>query len=355
MPIPKPGLKETESKFINRCMSDAVMTNEYSDQSQRAAVCHSSWDNRKKKKTVLQKIADIVYLIKADKYDKLVQKLANLMVNAWDEQVKEYYKNALRKILAGRNKLTQRDINKILKQLKANLGADMKVVMTEDVTSFILDIYRTAQKEIIAMVGGSIAFNLADKKAIKWLGENTLYWIGEYYSQNISESIGKITAAAVEEGLDRSATADLLRKYFTSEEFANKSKSYWEGLSNHVVTRGREFGHTESYVKAKVTYVRFVAVMDHRTSPICQEMNGKIIPVSWMVETRDKLINAKTPEESKEIAPWLSEEEIKDQVIDKPTTEIPHHLCMPPLHWRCRSRTVRSTKEAWDNQTEGES
>lgn len=355
MPIPKPGMKETESVFIDRCMSDVVMTSEYSDQSQRAAICHSSWENKKKKKTVLQKIAAVLYLFKADKYDKITQKLANLMVNAWDAQTKEYYKKALLKILAGGGKLKQRDIDKILKQLKINLGTDMGLIMTDNVESFVLDIYRTAQKEIVAVVGGSIAFNLADKKAIKWLGENTLYWIGEYYDQNISASIGKICAEAVKEGFDRSATADLLRKYFTSDEFANKSKSYWEGLANHVTTRGREFGHAESYVKAKITYLRFVAVMDHRTSPICQEMNGKIIPVSWMTETRDALINAKTPEDSKEIAPWLSEEDIESQVKDQATKDLPHHLCMPPLHWRCRSRTVRSTKEAWDTQAERES
>ena len=42
MPIPKPTAQESESEFIQRCMSDEKMKEEYSPQ-QRYAVCASSY------------------------------------------------------------------------------------------------------------------------------------------------------------------------------------------------------------------------------------------------------------------------------------------------------------------------
>jgi len=43
MPIPKPGKKEKQSKFMNRCMGNSTMKKEFSDSKQRVAVCFGSW------------------------------------------------------------------------------------------------------------------------------------------------------------------------------------------------------------------------------------------------------------------------------------------------------------------------
>lgn len=51
MPIPKPKTEETESEFVNRCMSDAVMTKEYQSERQRYAVCKSTYDESKRNKS----------------------------------------------------------------------------------------------------------------------------------------------------------------------------------------------------------------------------------------------------------------------------------------------------------------
>lgn len=47
MPIPKPNPAETADKFIERCMSDSVMSSEYPDQAQRFAICSVSYDKEK--------------------------------------------------------------------------------------------------------------------------------------------------------------------------------------------------------------------------------------------------------------------------------------------------------------------
>lgn len=42
MPIPKPSSRESESDYMQRCMSDSKMISEY-EQEQRAAVCRSTY------------------------------------------------------------------------------------------------------------------------------------------------------------------------------------------------------------------------------------------------------------------------------------------------------------------------
>ena len=48
MPLPKPRKDEEKDAFIDRCMGDEVMVEEYEDESQRRAVCETQWDESKK-------------------------------------------------------------------------------------------------------------------------------------------------------------------------------------------------------------------------------------------------------------------------------------------------------------------
>ena len=47
MPIPKPKATESRQEFLDRCMGDKTMVDEYSDSGQRSAVCNSSYDSYK--------------------------------------------------------------------------------------------------------------------------------------------------------------------------------------------------------------------------------------------------------------------------------------------------------------------
>lgn len=43
MPIPKPRPTEEREDFINRCMGDDVMVDDFPNNAQRFAVCASAW------------------------------------------------------------------------------------------------------------------------------------------------------------------------------------------------------------------------------------------------------------------------------------------------------------------------
>jgi len=43
MPIPTPHTDEARDEFVNRCMGDSVMKQDYTDVKQRVAVCYAAW------------------------------------------------------------------------------------------------------------------------------------------------------------------------------------------------------------------------------------------------------------------------------------------------------------------------
>ena len=47
MPIPKKRKDESKNDFIDRCMGDEVMNDEFSNTKQRYAICMSQWKRKK--------------------------------------------------------------------------------------------------------------------------------------------------------------------------------------------------------------------------------------------------------------------------------------------------------------------
>jgi len=43
-PLPRPRANDNEREFIDRCMTDETMEEEYEDREQRAAVCFDLWE-----------------------------------------------------------------------------------------------------------------------------------------------------------------------------------------------------------------------------------------------------------------------------------------------------------------------
>jgi len=55
MPIPTPEQNETKDEFIERCMGDETMKEEYPDGDQRLAVCMTQWDERQERGEKVQR------------------------------------------------------------------------------------------------------------------------------------------------------------------------------------------------------------------------------------------------------------------------------------------------------------
>ena len=58
MPIPAPKPQEPRQSFMQRCMSDQTMVDEYREAPQRWAVCTTKWEERRKDEDELQRRLD---------------------------------------------------------------------------------------------------------------------------------------------------------------------------------------------------------------------------------------------------------------------------------------------------------
>jgi len=58
MPLPKPKNDEIQKEFISRCMGDKVMTKEFTNSRQRAAICYDIW--KKDRSESLSMVFDIL-------------------------------------------------------------------------------------------------------------------------------------------------------------------------------------------------------------------------------------------------------------------------------------------------------
>lgn len=59
MPIPTPNIDETNEDFIDRCMSDEIMVEDYDDEKQRLAVCNTQLENKKNNNNMEKRIFNI--------------------------------------------------------------------------------------------------------------------------------------------------------------------------------------------------------------------------------------------------------------------------------------------------------
>lgn len=55
MPLPRPQSDETEEDFLDRCVSNDTMEEEFENEDQRYAVCQSIWDNKSNKRSETMK------------------------------------------------------------------------------------------------------------------------------------------------------------------------------------------------------------------------------------------------------------------------------------------------------------
>ena len=145
-------------------------------------------------------------------------------------------------------------------------------------------------------------------------------------------------AEGIKAGLGRTQVAEDLQKFFGDYPgVQNPPLSYWRGFAANGMNRTRQFGLLQSYEDVGITELEVLAVMDERTSAICKDMNGRIIPVSNGLAQRDLMMAAEDPEDVKTISPWPKLEDIKGKstknVLDQ-------GVITPPYHFNCRTTLV---------------
>lgn len=125
------------------------------------------------------------------------------------------------------------------------------------------------------------------------------------------------------------------------EDHVTASKTYWEILADHSLTKIQNMAHVSGYETAGVQYVKIVAVIDSKTTPICRAMNGKVFKVKEFRKQYDKIMAAAEKHDLKAYKaaqPMISGKAMKGEISDEDIKRL--GIKLPPYHFRCRTTHV---------------
>lgn len=285
-------------------------------------------------------------VIKNDPADRLAAELQDVLLQGWSKSQQDAI-NTVIKNLKGNTTFTQTELDEMVEALRPILGDLFAGNIAAAMEEIELKGYAVGLTGKAVLNAG---FNVVDLKAIDWLKQHNIYWVKNFFDDQLQEKVVEFGTKIISEGLSREDAGLLFE-----DEFAKKYEAfswrYWQGFANHVVTRSREFGAVERYVRSNTEWLQVKAVIDQRTTEICRHMHNRVISVSKAVEIRDALVASTSPEEVKKIAPWMKPEAL----AAKPSKSLPSSMALPPYHFNCRSRTVKASKTAIEQQVVYES
>lgn len=266
------------------------------------------------------------------------QSTLEVLMVEWGKASKKAMRIAIKMLVESEGKITSATIDGIMGIIETELKDKFPKIVDGQLTQFFDKAYKKAKRKVFNKLNMLIDWDEMDDAYIEWLDQHHKYWIGSYYDRILSDSLNGFVADGLREGLGREELGARLKDYFTYYPgIGNKPDAYWRGLAANGMNRARNFGLLKGYEELGITHLEVVAVMDERTSEICREMNGRIIPLIKAINQRDLLIAADNPEDVKTISPWLKIDAIRglatSSIIDK-------GMIMPPYHFHCRTTVV---------------
>lgn len=281
---------------------------------------------------------------KRDKYARAAGGLSRGLQNNWTAKYVDALDAALGILRRSPGKPTAADIDRVLASLSEDLGVPLAEAIRSDLKKVTTKIYEAGARDI---VGAGYAFDLIDERAIRVLSKHSVFWVGDFYDKQLGKTVAKLGAQIIKDGVSTAEAGAQFKALFTGKvpkglkplfgkTFPKRTASYWKGLANNTVTRGREMGHVGGYVEGGIKEIEIVAIIDDLTSPICLDMNGRRFEIERVVQLRDDLIASEDPEKVKQVAPWRS----VDDIAGLSDADLPAGMEFPPYHFNCRTRSA---------------
>jgi hypothetical protein len=198
-----------------------------------------------------------------------------------------------------------------------------------------------------AGISGSLS--LPDRAAVSALSGQQLFWIGRLWNDHLSKTISAtVRREALGVGLGREEVGRIMRGVLDGSvpgvavpgAWRGGSESYFTMLAGTVRNQASNFGALDTFVEAGVTRYRIVAVLDRRTSRICNFMHGRTFEVRTGVRNMTARLEAETPEDARAAAPWRSVEqtELLPGFSENPEDALARAgMALPPYHGNCRT------------------
>lgn len=258
-----------------------------------------------------------------------------LVYDGWMAAKAAGLKESLEYLNAVAGTMESNDIMAVLDILDSRLGVSLAAGMRDDLIDLFSRSYQNGKIAGLAAAGLEGNLTLVDEQAIEWLGNYDLYWIGNYYDRMVGSNVATIISEGMQQGLGAKDVGGLLKNFF--EDYPGvpvRPATYWQGMAANGMNRSRNWASISAF--HDVGYEAYVwnAVLDEATTQICRELNGTVFSTGSAIAQRNRLLEATTPEQAMEIAPWVSVEDIKGKTSAELTSI---GVSMPPIHFNCRS------------------
>lgn len=288
------------------------------------------------------------------------RQIATETERAWKGAVRDALTEPLRELL--RKPVTAARLDNFLRKLGLGLKDPISPRQQKLLTSRLEAIYRIGKERGARDAGMRANFSLVDQRAVQAIGEHQVFWIGDFYSEHLSNRIQAVSRdVLLEQGLSHAEAGRVLRDTLSREfglkpggptnaapatppGFAGKTDAYFKGVASTVAHQSQTFGRLRAFSDAGVIRYELVNPMDERTGEVCQHLNGQVFQVNVSVDHMNKLLAAKDPDEVRRIAPWHSGNEIKEILGDtaRGSSEAYQALfragaMLPPFHNNCRT------------------
>lgn len=264
--------------------------------------------------------------------------LVEVLLKQWGTANPKAVERAVAFIQENGGELTDQYIEAISKVISQTLDKEFTVAVRSDVVELFSDSYKFAKGTVLEEAGVTVDFNFLDEDAIKWLQNDQMYWVGNYYDRILSDELRNHVAQGVKDGLGRADIGSSLKTFFDDYPgIASKPEAYWRGLAANGMNRSRNFGLVPGYQEVGVKEFDVIIVDDERTSEVCKAMAGKRFTIEMALNQRDQLMQATGPDAVKQASPWLTADQVRDV---SPTILASMGVCMPPYHFHCRTTIV---------------
>ena len=233
--------------------------------------------------------------------------------------------------------------------LLAGIGASMLLGRAQGMAAM-----RAAGVPASSLTGVGASLSLADQAAMASLSGQQLFWIGRLWNDHLSAKIiATISREALGRGLGRLEVGRIVRGVVDGSfpgvrvpgTWNGSSEGYFTMLAGTVRNQATNFGVLETFHEAGVKKYQIQAVLDKRTSAICNMMHGREFTVETGRRIAAARIEAETPEDARAAAPWISPAQAQDLpgFDESPEDALARAgVAVPPFHGNCRTTIVPS-------------
>jgi hypothetical protein len=224
---------------------------------------------------------------------------------------------------------TEADAQEIVDAIRPVLDEGWLDAVDPAVRAAIETTYALGREKVAKALAIDVDWDLVDDKAQQALVDDSMYWIGDAYDNQLGGQVADlIREMVIEQGLSRREAGAALEELF-GEAFPARSRNYWNIVAAAGTVRSRTFGTLGGFAQADVETFRFRAVDDARTSDICLHLDGMVFRLDAALGQRDAWMGARTPDAAKVAHPWPKPEVVLAMNAEELQAA---GIFMPPLH-----------------------